>query len=118
MSRESSRNFRSKYLRKLAGLVAAGLSFATLAAAQSVPYPTYSPGENTSATTGPTYSAPLSNPWVVSDGTILTPVGTQVYLGIKTRAKAIALNPNTATHTAAVSSKCGSVGKAHRGEQR
>jgi len=82
------------------GLLATALSLPAMA--QSVEFPTYSPGENTSASTGPTYSAPLSNPWVVSDGTILTPDGTQVYLGIKTRAKAIALNPNTKTHTAAV----------------
>jgi YVTN family beta-propeller protein len=103
MSRKHSRtNFRIKLLRLLAGLLAAGLSFAALAAAQSVPFPTYSPGENTTATTGPTYSQPLPNPWVVSDGAIITPAGTQVYLGTTTRAKAIALNPNTSTHTAAV----------------
>jgi YVTN family beta-propeller protein len=86
----------------LAGLLATALSFAALAAAQSQPYPTYAPGENTSASTGPTYTQPLPNPWVVSDGAIITPAGTQVYLGITTRAKAIALNPNTSTHTAAV----------------
>jgi len=85
--------------RLLVGLAAAGLSVPAFA--QSVPFPTYSPGENTSATTGPTYSNPLLNPWVVSDGTILTPVGTQVYLGTTTRAKAVALNP-TGNHTAAV----------------
>jgi YVTN family beta-propeller protein len=102
MLRKSPRsNSRIKLLRPLAGLLVAGLSFAGLAAAQSVPFPTYSPGENTSASTGPTYSKPLPNPWVVSDGTIITPVGTQVYLGITTRAKAIALNP-TGNHTAAV----------------
>ena len=84
----------------LAGLLAAGLAVPALA--QSVPFPTYSPGENTSATTGPTYSHPLANPWVVSDGTIITPAGTQVYLGTTTRAKQIAINPNTSTHTAAV----------------
>jgi len=94
-------NSRINLLRPLAGLLVAGLSLAGLAAAQSVPYPTYAPGENTSASTGPTYSHPLSNPWVVSDGTIITPVGTQVYLGITTRAKAVALNP-TGNHTAAV----------------
>jgi YVTN family beta-propeller protein len=44
----------------------------------------------------------MPNPWVVSNGQIITPTGTQVYLGIRTRAKAIALNPNTKTHTAAV----------------
>ncbi len=95
-------NSRINLLRPLAGLLVAGLSFAGLAAAQSVPYPTYAPGENTNATTGPTYSKPLANPWVVSDGTIITPAGTQIYLGITTRAKDIALNPNTKTHTAAV----------------
>jgi YVTN family beta-propeller protein len=85
--------------RLLGALLAAGISIPALA--QSVPFPTYAPGQNTSATTGPTLSKPLSNPWVVSDGTILTPAGTQVYLGITTRAKAIALNP-TGNHTAAV----------------
>jgi YVTN family beta-propeller protein len=83
----------------LVGLAATGLSVTALA--QSVPFPTYSPGENTAATTGPTFSNPLPNPWVVSDGTILTPAGTQVYLGTTTRAKAVALNP-TGNHTAAV----------------
>jgi hypothetical protein len=87
-------------LHPLAGLLAIGLSAPALLG-QSVPFPTYAPGENTSATTGPTYSHPPANPWVVSDGTILTPAGTQVYLGITTRAKAIALNP-TGNHTAAV----------------
>ena len=103
MSRKSFRNsFRINRPGTLASLLAAVLSFAALAAAQSVPYPTYSPGQNVNASTGPTYSQPLSNPWVVSDGAIITPAGTQVYLGITTRAKAIALNPNTSTHTAAV----------------
>jgi YVTN family beta-propeller protein len=84
----------------LVGLLAIGLGAPALLG-QSVPFPTYAPGENTSATTGPTYAHSLDNPWVVSDGTIITPVGTQVYLGITTRAKAIALNP-TGNHTAAV----------------
>ncbi len=99
MARSNSRN-KSRLKPLLVGLLAAGLSIPALA--QSNPFPTYTPGENTSATTGPTFTAPLSNPWVVSDGTILTPAGTQVYLGTTTRAKAIALNPNTSTHTAAV----------------
>src|ERR1700740_2199091 len=89
----------TKRMRPLAGLLAIGLSIPVWA--QSVPFPTYTPGENTSATTGPTLSKPLANPWVVSDGTILTPAGTQVYLGTTTRAKDIALNP-TGNHTAAV----------------
>jgi YVTN family beta-propeller protein len=87
-------------LRPFAGLLAIGLSVPAFA--QSVPFPTYHPGENTSATTGPTYTQPLANPWVASDGTILTPAGTQVYLGTTTRAKQVVLNPNSKTHTAAV----------------
>jgi YVTN family beta-propeller protein len=61
-----------------------------LAAAQSNPYPTY--------VTGPQ----PNGSWVVGNGQILTPTGTQVDLGIRVRAKAIALNPNVKTHTAAV----------------
>ena len=102
MSRKASGNFRIECLRLLAGLLAAGLSFASLAAGQSVPFPTYTPGENLSGTQGPNYPSTLPHPWVVSDGTIITPAGTQVYLGTTTRAKAVALNPNTSTHTAAV----------------
>ena len=86
-------------LRLFASLLAIGVSLPAFA--QSVPFPTYTPGQNTSATTGPTYSNPLPNPWVVGDGAILTPAGTQVYLGTTTRAKSIALNP-TGNHTAAV----------------
>jgi YVTN family beta-propeller protein len=69
--------------------------------AQSNPFPTYSPGDNRNATTGPTLTHPLAHPWVVSDGAIITPAGTQVYLGTTTRAKDIALNP-TGNHTAAI----------------
>jgi hypothetical protein len=101
MSRKTSQHYSViNRLLPLAALLAAGLSVPALA--QSVPFPTYSPGENKNASTGPTYSQPLANPWVASDGTILTPVGTQVYLGTTTRAKQVALNPNTSTHTAAV----------------
>jgi len=99
MSRNKSRNksrkkSRINRLRPLAdlrvGLLAAGLSIPALAGAQSVPYPKYVTG-------------PQSNgSWVVSDGQIITPAGTQVSLGIRVRAKAIALNPNVKTHTAAV----------------
>jgi YVTN family beta-propeller protein len=57
---------------------------------KSVPFPTYVTG-------------PLGNgAYVVSDGQIINPAGIQVDLGIRVRAKAIALNPNSATHTAAV----------------
>jgi DNA-binding beta-propeller fold protein YncE len=39
---------------------------------------------------------------VVSSGQIITPAGKQVDLGIRVRAKALALNPNQHNHTAAV----------------
>ncbi len=99
MSRKASRNklqrrsrnkSRIKHLRPLAGLLAAGLTFPAIAAAQSNPYPTY--------VTGPQ----PNGSWVVGNGQIVNPAGTQVDLGIRVRAKAIALNPNLKTHTAAV----------------
>ncbi len=80
-------------------LTMAGLSATALA--QSVPFPTYTVGENKNAANGPNYSSTLPNPWVASNGQIITPAGTQVYLGTTTRAKAVALNP-TGNHTAAV----------------
>ena len=86
-------------LRPLAGLLAAGLS--ATAFAQSVPFPTYSVGENKNLSNGPNYPSTLPTPWVVSNGQVITPTGTQVYLGTTTRAKAVALNP-TGNHTAAV----------------
>jgi YVTN family beta-propeller protein len=89
--REKSRNqSRINPLRPLAGLMAAGLSLPGLAAAQSKPYPTYTAGPQPNGS------------WVVSSGQIITPAGTQVDLGIRVRAKDIALNPNLKTHTAAV----------------
>ena len=92
MSRKSSQidsrnNSRINHLRLLVGLLSAGLSIPALA--QSVPFPTYQVGPQPNGT------------YVVSDGTIITPAGTQVDLGIRVRAKAIALNP-TGNHTAAV----------------
>ncbi|HVI10679.1 MAG TPA: bifunctional YncE family protein/alkaline phosphatase family protein [Candidatus Binatia bacterium] len=82
---------RTKSLRPLAGLMAAGLGLPALAAAQSqLYYPTY--------TVGPQ----LNGKWVVSNGQIISPAGTQVNLGIQVRAKAVAINPNDKTHTAAV----------------
>ena len=88
MSRKARKKSRS--LRPLAGLVATGLGSAALAAGQSVPYPKY--------VTGPQ----PNGSWVVGDGQVITPAGIQVNLGDKVRAKTIALNPNTASHTAAV----------------
>jgi YVTN family beta-propeller protein len=79
-----------KPVSPLATLLAAGLGSAALAVAQSNPYPTY--------VTGPQ----PNGSWVVSSCQVITPAGTQVNLGIRVRAKAIALNPNVATHTAAV----------------
>ncbi len=100
MSRKASLNhYRIDRLRPLAFLLAAGLSVPALA--QSVQFPTYTPGENLSGSHGPDYPSTLPHPWVVSDGTIITPAGTQVYLGTTTRAKAVALNPH-GNHTAAV----------------
>jgi len=80
-----SRN-NSRINALLVGLLAA-LSVPALA--QSVPYPTYQVGPQ-----------PSGN-YVVSDGAIITPAGTQVDLGIRVRAKAIALNP-TGNNTSAV----------------
>ena len=91
MSRKSSRNkSRINRTRPLAGMLAAGLSLPLIAAAQSKEYPTYVVGPQKNGS------------WVVSDGAIITPAGTQVDLGIRVRAKAIALNPNRKSHTAAV----------------
>jgi len=88
--RNSKRKSRMKHLRPLAGLLATGLTSATLAAGQSVPYPKYHAGPQKNGS------------WVVGDGQVLTPAGTQVDLGIRVRAKAIALNPSVKSHTAAV----------------
>jgi YVTN family beta-propeller protein len=85
----------------LAGLLVTGLSVTALMG-QSVPFPTYQVGQNQNGSQGPDYPSTLPDQWVVSNGQIVTPAGTQVYLGIRTRAKAIALNPNPSTHTAAV----------------
>src|ERR1700730_3058701 len=89
MSQKASRNHsRSNPLHLLAGVLATGMSLPALMG-QSVPFPTYQVG-------------PQSNgSWVASDGTIITPAGTQINLGIRVRAKAIALTP-TGNHTAAV----------------
>ncbi len=98
----SQKNVSRIYPRPLlASLLATGLSVSALMG-QSVPFPTYQVGENKNFSHGPTYPETTPSPWVASNGQIITPAGTQVYLGITTRAKAVALNPNTKTHTAAV----------------
>src|SRR5580698_7006995 len=100
MSRTSSNNFWMRHLPLSVGLLVTALSVSALA--QSVPFPTYTVGANQNGSQGPDYPSTFTTPWVVSSGQIITPAGTQVYLGTTTRAKAIALNPNTATHSAAV----------------
>jgi YVTN family beta-propeller protein len=91
MFRKSSRSKpRINVLRPLASLLVSGLSFATLAAGQSEPYPIYRTGPQPNGS------------WVVSNGQVITPAGTQVDLGNQVRAKAIALNPNAGSDTAAV----------------
>src|SRR5882724_6140377 len=88
--RNSKKRSRMKHLRPLAGLLATGLCVPTLAAGQSVPYPKYHAGPQKNGS------------WVVGNGQVLTPAGTQIDLGIRVSAKAIALNPTVSNHTAAV----------------
>jgi DNA-binding beta-propeller fold protein YncE len=89
LSRIEVRGSRAERLRPLAGLLAVGLSAPALAG-PSVPFPTYQTGPQADGS------------WVVSSGQIINPAGVQVGLGIRVRAKAIAVNPNHASHTAAV----------------
>jgi YVTN family beta-propeller protein len=86
---KSRDNSRISRLSPLKALLATGLSVPAFAG-QSVPFPTY--------VTGPQ----PNGSWVVSDGQVVTPAGNQVDLGIRVRAKAIALNPHVRNHTAAV----------------
>ena len=93
MSRKVSRKVTRKKsrinrMRPLAGLLATGLTLPLFA--QSVPFPTYTTG------------AQANGSLVVSSGQIITPAGKQVDLGIRVRAKAVAVNPIAKTHTAAV----------------
>jgi len=104
MSRKAIRKKSSIHrLRRLQGLLrrharhamlAAGLTLPALVGAQSVPYPTY--------VVGPQPAGWPSGSWVVSSGQVINPAGTQVNLGIRVRAKAIAVNPSFGAHTAAV----------------
>ena len=89
MSRKRSRNNVSERVSEEAAASAGrpagdGAYRSGVRRGQSVPFPTY--------VTGPQ----PNGSWVVSDGQIITPAGTQVDLGIRVRAKAIALNPNSA----------------------
>ncbi len=93
-------NLNCSFKRSLTGLLATG-ALGAAALAQSAPFPTYTVGENKDGAKGADYPSTLPTPWVVSNGQVITPAGTQVYLGTTTRAKAVALNP-TGNHTAAV----------------
>jgi YVTN family beta-propeller protein len=88
--RKTRNKSRINRMRPLAGVLAAGMCVPGLAAAQSKEYPKYVVGPQKNGS------------WVVSSGQVINPAGTQVNLGIRVRAKAVALNPNTKTHTAAV----------------
>src|SRR5215475_11783152 len=88
--RNNSRNSsRLNRVRPLAGLLVTALSVPALFG-QSKQFPTYATGPQPNGS------------WVVSSGQVITPAGKQVDLGIRVRAKAIALNPNVHSHTAAV----------------
>jgi YVTN family beta-propeller protein len=80
---------RQNRLRPLAGLLAMGLA-APAFAAPSQQFPTYIAGLQSNGS------------YVISDGRIITPAGIQVNLGIRVRAKAVALNPIAGLHSAAV----------------
>jgi YVTN family beta-propeller protein len=100
MSPESSSKSWMRHLPLLVGLLLVALSVSALA--QSTQFPTYQVGMNANGSVGPNYPSTLPDPWVVSNGTIITPAGNMVYLSTTTRAKAIALNPNTTPPTAAI----------------
>ena len=81
---------RRHRLHPLAGLLAAGLATPGIAAAASQPFPTYTAGLQPNGS------------YVVSTGQVITPAGIQVPLGIRVRAKAVAVNPDPKLHMAAV----------------
>jgi len=87
--KQTDREVRAERLRPLAALLAAGLCAPALAQPSSQ-YPTYSAGP------GPNGS------WILGNGQVITPAGKQVYLGIKVRAKQVALDPTAGSHDAAV----------------
>jgi YVTN family beta-propeller protein len=87
--------------RLLIGLLATGLIVPALLG-QSAPFPLYKAGANQNMTQGPNYPSTMPNPWVLGNGQILTPAGAQAYLGIRTRSKAVALNPKINTTAAAL----------------
>jgi YVTN family beta-propeller protein len=80
---------KTNRLRPLAGLLAMGLA---------------APGAGGASERFPTYETGLqkNGSYVVSSGQIITPAGIQVNLGIRVRAKAVAVSPIAAQHSAAV----------------
>ncbi len=85
----TERNSRVERLRPLAALLAVGLT-APAFAGPSTEFPTYKAG-------------PVGqHSWVLGNGQVITPAGIQVALGPRVRAKAVALNPDLKSHTAAV----------------
>jgi YVTN family beta-propeller protein len=91
MSRRKHRKPGIARLSPLAGLLAMGLLTPALADKPNANhFPTYETGPQKDGS------------WVVSTGQIINPAGIQVDLGIRVRAKAIALNPTPGSHTAAV----------------
>ncbi|MDB6086747.1 MAG: beta-propeller repeat protein, partial [Gammaproteobacteria bacterium] len=79
----------------IAGLFALAMTAAGLAVADVDPTRT---AENATRTVGPQINGSI----VASDNQLLTPAGTLVQLGSPVRAKAVAVNPNHQTRTAAV----------------
>jgi YVTN family beta-propeller protein len=69
------------------------MGLAAPAFAGSSEFPTYH--------AGPSPAGWPAGSWVVSNGQVITPAGTQVYLGTQLRAKAIAIDPTPGSHTAA-----------------
>jgi hypothetical protein len=71
MSLESSSKSWMRPLPLLVALFVAALSVSALG--QSQEFPTYQVGMNQTGSVGPDYPSTLPEPWVASDGTILTP---------------------------------------------
>ena len=70
MSRKSGNKSWMRRLPLSVGVLAAALSVSAFA--QSVPFPTYTVGANQNGSQGPNYPSTLRNPWVVSNGDIIT----------------------------------------------
>src|ERR1700747_376059 len=85
----STKGIVTALLQGVAGAAALAVAVPALAT-PSLPYPTYNVGPQPDGSI------------VMSTNQTITPAGTLVNLGTPTRGKAIALNPNPASHTAAV----------------